>query len=133
MKMTRINLIPVSELKNRHLIAEYREITMIPAAVRRIQKSKRGLDKNRIPSKYTLNKGHVLFFIDKGRFLANRYTQLVNEMVNRGFKPDSNRRFPLEDFPVGYDNDWTPTVDEIEINRERINLRIAQKPHLYND
>ena len=33
--MTTINIIPVSELTDQHLIAEYREITMVPAALTR--------------------------------------------------------------------------------------------------
>ena len=52
--MTRINIIPVSELYDQHLIAEYREITMVPAALDRTLKSK-------IAQQYTLNKGHVYF------------------------------------------------------------------------
>ena len=53
--MTRINIIPVRELYDQHLIAEYREITMIPAALNRTLKSKNGLDKSRISDNYTLN------------------------------------------------------------------------------
>ena len=63
--MTRINIIPVSELYDQHLIAEYREITMVPAALNRTLKSKIGLDKNKISQQYTLNKGHVYFFTIK--------------------------------------------------------------------
>ena len=63
--MTRINIIPASELHDQHLIAEYREITMVPAALRRTLNSKKGLDESKIPSTYTLNKGHVYFFTIK--------------------------------------------------------------------
>ena len=71
--MTRINIIPVEELFDQHLIAEYREITMVPAALKRTLKSKKGLDVSRINSKYTLNKGHVYFFYNKGKYLNKRY------------------------------------------------------------
>ena len=71
--MTRINIIPVQELFDQHLIAEYREITMVPAALNRTLKSKGGLDLSKISSNYTLNKGHVYFFYDKGKYLYKRY------------------------------------------------------------
>ena len=54
--MTRINIISVSELYDQHLIAEYREITMVPAALKRTLNSKKGLDQSKIPINYTLNK-----------------------------------------------------------------------------
>ena len=50
--MTRINIIPVCELKDQHLIAEYREITMVPAALNRTLRSKVGLRKEKISEKY---------------------------------------------------------------------------------
>ena len=73
LSMTRINIIPVSELTDQHLIAEYREITMVPAALMRTLNSKSGLNKQKIGNKFTLNKGHVYFFYDKGLYLYNRY------------------------------------------------------------
>ena len=64
--MTRINIIPVEELMDQHLIAEYREITMVPVSLARTLSSKTGLDYKKISKSYTLNKGHVYFFYDKG-------------------------------------------------------------------
>ena len=75
--MTRINIVPASELYNQHLIAEYREITMVPAALNRTLKSKNGLDKSKIPKRYQLNKGHVYFFYDKGKYLDKRNKQII--------------------------------------------------------
>ena len=75
--MTRINIIPVSELTDQHLIAEYREITMIPAALTRTLNSKSGFIKKKIPDRFTLNTGHVYFFYDKGLYLYNRYDNIV--------------------------------------------------------
>ena len=48
--MTRINIIPVQELFDQHLIAEYREITMVPAALNRTINSKAGLKVSKIIS-----------------------------------------------------------------------------------
>ena len=39
----------------------------------------------KIPSKFTLGKGHVLYFLDKQEFLYNRYREIHNELINRGF------------------------------------------------
>ena len=98
--MTRINIIPVSDLMDQHLIAEYREITMVPAALKRTLKSKSGFSKKKIPAKFTLNTGHVYFFYNKGLYLDKRYNELVEEMMLRGFNPDSKRKFPKDVFHV---------------------------------
>jgi len=130
--MTRINIIPVEELFDQHLIAEYREITMVPAALKRTLKSKKGLDVSRIHSKYTLNKGHVYFFYNKGKYLNKRYKKIINEMIKRGFNPDLKRKFETEIF-IKNDlyEDWTPKLEDFKIIRERIELKIQQKPSWY--
>ena len=65
--MTRINSnIDPKKLTDQHLMAEYRELPMVPAALRkslRTQSVKTILSK--IPKRYKLNSGHVLFFVDK--------------------------------------------------------------------
>ena len=130
--MTRINIIPVEELFDQHLIAEYREITMVPAALKRTLKSKKGLDVSKINSKYTLNKGHVYFFYNKGKYLNKRYKKIINEMIKRGFNPDLKRKFETEIF-IKNDlyEDWTPKLEDFKIIRERIELKIQQKPSWY--
>ena len=60
--MTRINVIPVDQLTDQHLVAEYREMLMVPASLKRSLGSKNGMDTKRIPKQYTLNTGHVYFF-----------------------------------------------------------------------
>lgn len=134
--MTRINLVPPNELMDQHLIAEYREITMVPAALKRSLKSKSvnydvSKIKQRIPSNFTLNQGHVRFFYDKGLYLSKRYDQLIEEMKRRGMNPDSSRQFPVEIFQDELYNDWVPSYNDLEIVRERINLRISEKPSWY--
>ena len=129
--MTRINIIPVSELTDQHLIAEYREITMVPAALTRTLNSKSGFIKKKIPDRFTLNTGHVYFFYDKGLYLYNRYDNIVEEMILRGFNPDLKRIFPKDIFPFELFNDWIPTIQEQEIVRSRIKENIAMKPSWY--
>ena len=130
--MTRINIIPVSELHDQHLIAEYREITMVPAALKRTLNSKVGLLKEKISKHFTLNSGHVYFFYDKGLYLDKRYTEIVNEMKSRGFNPDSTRVFPIQIFKDNnLYNDWTPMIEEQKLIRQRIQERINSKPDCY--
>lgn len=130
--MTRINLVPVTELMDQHLVAEYREMTMVPASLQRTLKSKTGFNKKRISKTYTLNSGHVYFFYDKGRFLWNRYALLVNEMKKRGMNPDPERIFPYNVFVDNQlYNDYNPTQLEIEVSRDRIRSKIQMKPHWY--
>ncbi len=130
--MTRINIIPVSELYDQHLIAEYREITMIPASLNKTLKSKAGLNKSKISKQYTNSKFHVYFFYNKGKYLDKRYKEIIKEMKARGFKPDSKRKFPKEIFiNNNLYNDWIPTIEDYKIIRKRILSKLAQKPNWY--
>ena len=130
--MTRINIIDVSELTDQHLIAEYREITMVPGSLRRTLVSKIGYQESRVPKRYTLNNGHVYFFYNKGKYLYKRYQELINEMKNRGFNPDPNRKFPIDVFKNnGLYKDWIPTMEDYKIIRQRIEEKIAMKPNWY--
>mgnify|MGYP000264110911 CR=1 FL=1 len=130
--MTRINIIPVSELYDQHLIAEYREITMVPAALNRTLRSKAGINKSRIALRYRLNAGHVYFFYDKGKYLDNRYSHLITEMKRRGFNCDPNRKFPKEVFVEnGLYNDWSPTVEDYKVIRDRIDEKLRMRPGWY--
>jgi len=130
--MTRINLINVNELSDQHLIAEYREITMVPAALKRTLNSRNGLILKNIPKNFTLNKGHVTFFYNKGQYLFNRYRLLINEMKKRGFNPNSDREFPVQIFiENNLFNDWKPTIQDLNIIKKRIDTKIKQKPNWY--
>ena len=129
--MTRINIIPPSELTDQHLIAEYREITMVPGSLKRTLKSKSGFRQSRVSKRYTLNAGHVYFFYDKGLYLNKRYGELVEEMKLRGFNPDPDRKFPKEVFPSELYNDWMPTLEEQKVVKQRIEEKIKMKPNWY--
>ena len=130
--MTRINLVPITELSDQHLVAEYREIFMVGPSLQRSLKSPNwNKTKETLPKEFTLNKGHVKFFYNKGKYLYNRYLELIKEMKNRGMKPDPLRKFKREQWPDELFNDWTPSANDLEIIRERIQLRIKQKPNWY--
>ena len=130
--MTRINLVPITELSDQHLVAEYREIFMVGPSLQRSLKSPNwNKTKETLPKEFTLNKGHVKFFYNKGKYLYNRYLELIKEMKNRGMNPDPLRKFKREQWPDELFNDWMPSANDLEIIRERIQLRIKQKPNWY--
>ena len=130
--MTRINLIPPRRLYDQHLIAEYREIVMVAAALRRSLKAKNGFTLAQIPKRFTLGKGHIKFFYDKGKYLYKRYALLTEEMENRGFKPNRKRRFPSAIFiKNNLFNDWQPRRRDFEIILKRLKHKISLKPAWY--
>lgn len=128
--MTRINVIDPVYLTDQHLMAEYRELPMIMGSLRRSLRSPKPLPAE--SSKYTLNRGHVTFFYRKGKFLKRRYTDVVVELIARGYNLDPNRR---ADFQVFIDNDlfhdWTPDDHARAINTERLVQRINKQPQWY--
>ena len=130
--MTRINIVEPSELTDQHLIAEYREIFMVGGSLNRTLNSKVGYRESKVPKRYTLNSGHVYFFYNKGKYLHNRYKELIDEMKKRGFNPDKSRVFPTKVFKDnGLYNDWMPNIEDYKIIRQRIEERISAKPNWY--
>ena len=130
--MTRINLVDPKELSDQHLVAEYREIFMVGGSLKRTLVSKNGYQESKVPKQYTLNAGHVYFFYNKGKYLDNRYQQLIKEMKKRGFNPDKSRTFPKEIFiENGLYNDWIPNSNDYKLIRKRIESKIEMKPNWY--
>lgn len=120
--MTRINVaIPVEELTDKHLIAEHREIKRIPNMV----KSGRAkiID---LPSKFTLGKGHVKFFYNKLGYLKERYEQIYREGIHRGFNMTYYGN-TWDDVPEHLMNGYSPTKEDENLIRQRINERLGIK------
>lgn len=139
--MTRINLVPPEELMDQHLFAEFREIKMVPKALRRSLQASHLRGESlykfwqRIPKKFTLNAGHVTFFYDKGEFLRKRYELLRVELRKRGIK--FNESSVLDEDGVfdqldhNFNNDYQPTNDAMMLIRERIKEKLALRPRWY--
>lgn len=136
--MTRINLVPPEELMDQHLFAEFREIKMIPMSLRR-SITARGIEDvlAKIPQKYTLNTGHVSFFYDKFYYLTQRYIDLRVELNSRGINYDRDSQLdPLNIYGTlaedeRFHKNYIPTEEALATIRERIALRIADKPSWY--
>ena len=127
--MTRINLVDPKELADQHLVAEYRELFMVGPALQRSLRSKNGVTD--IPENFTLNKGHVKFFYNKGKYLNNRYNKLIAEMKNRGMNPNPARKFKREQWPDELYNDWQPNDSDKDIVKQRIQQKISEKSGWY--
>jgi len=127
--VTRINLVDPEELTDQHLMAEYREIRLLCANFQRTLRSKQGFVEKKVPPQFTLNKGHVYFFYNKGKYIHDRYYALREELNKRNY--DAKLDFPLDNWPEHLYNDWTPNERDKKVIRERISLRISQRPNWY--
>lgn len=67
-------------LSDEHLLAEEREIAMVPGTFKRIG------DKD-VPPVMNLGKGYIKFFMDKAEYTLDRYMLVHNECLRRGFLP----------------------------------------------
>ena len=127
--MTRINLIPVEELKVQHLVAEYRELPQIYGKTLRAQErgETRASILARAPKEFMFGPGSIVFFYDKIIWLNCRYNELVVEMYARNYKVS----FPtvpwhiIDQLRDEWKNDWVPSEAEIARSRERIDDRLA--------
>lgn len=130
--MTRINVIPAELLLSEHLLAELREITRIPNA---ILSGKAKIDFKAIPERYTLGKGHCLFFYTKLGYIRARYDQLYKEAKKRGFNVtykdiDYSQLSPVHQ--VALTNDYIPTKEAQLLNIERICERFDLRKKAYH-
>ena len=130
--MTRINLDPPEELSDQHLEAEYREIFMIGSSLQRSLRSPNWeKTKKSIPKQFTLNKGHIRFFYDKGKYLSERYDELIKEIKRRKMSPDPSRTFNKEQWPHQLFNSWKANDYDLKVVRTRIEMKIKLKPDWY--
>lgn len=123
--MTRINVgIKPSELPDKLLLAEHREIKRIP---RMITSGKAKLDN--IPTKFKLGTGHVKFFYGQMKYTFERYCSLYYECISRGFNVTNymdNWKFKWGDLQ----GDYQPTQTDRQLIKQRIYERTS---HLITD
>lgn len=129
--MTRINLVPVQELADQHLMAEYRELPRVFGAVRKhVQAGKRITDFKISPT-YILGTGHVTFFYNKLLYLQKRHVELVNECIRRGIKITNTEFNDISDLPAAFCNDFKPLPNELLLSRTRLIEKLSMKPLWY--
>lgn len=117
--MTRINVgISPKDLCDKHLMAEHREIKRIPNCT-----AKGKIKLEGIPAKFTLGTGHVKFFYNKQKYLLNRYLELHEECLSRGFNVQDYKN-AWDNVPEKLMNDYIPTEEDRNIIMERINQKL---------
>lgn len=120
-----------SELCNKHLFAEIREgcrvFSLARKATQQYGNASAWAKAKKPVQQYTLGTGHVLFFVPRIKYLAQRYAELCNDWRSRGYNV---AQIPEEELVAGIDKsflgDYTPTQDAMSINRERIALRLSE-------
>lgn len=124
--MTRINVIPVQELSDQHLVAEYHELPRV---------AKQEIDISHAPSIYCLGKGHVKWARKHLIFTVYRYFKLCEEMKYRGFSInfDGEGYCKLVSGLVSEYiwEDYLPTQKDLEVNRQRLVEKYKMKPQWY--
>ena len=121
--MVRVNLLHPKKLADQHLIAEYNEILMLVAYIRKHSSIED------IPTSYCLNKGHMKFFKNKLAYLKKRHEHLKAEMKVRGFQ--ANKTISLKGFGKNNVQNWTPTTKDFTIITKRITEKLRMKPTYY--
>jgi deoxyribonuclease (pyrimidine dimer) len=121
--MVRINLITPKNLADQHLIAEYDEILMLVAYIKKYPKIEN------IPDAYCLGMGHMKFFKDKLLYIKNRHENIKSEMKKRGFK--INKTINLDLYNKENIKDWKPNKSDLDIIKKRIISKIELNPDYY--
>lgn len=119
--MTRINCVPVTELSNKHLVAEYRELPRVYGLS--LAAVQRGDDWRAHPEEYCLGTGHVTFFYSRIRYVVRRHRQLIAEMQRRGFRTEHTDVPSVILWPKPWRRMWLPTEEAKRLNRARIRER----------
>lgn len=119
--MTRINIVPVEELSDQWLVAEYRELPRCLKGNTSIKDA---------PDHYVLGKGHVKWARKYNIFTCNRMKELVKEMHYRGFQ--TNFSDNLDKYIVNLKKiNYMSTLSDLQINRNRLIYKYNMKPNFY--
>lgn len=121
--MTRINVVPVQELADEQLKAEYRELPRV---------IKGDFNLKDAPDFYCLGKGHVKWAKKHSWWILCRYEELCDEMKYRGFQVN----YPYENLLNKYYNTigfgYVVTEDDIKLSRKRLVEKYQLKPSFYH-
>lgn len=119
--MTRINIVPVEELSDQWLIAEYREL---PRCI------KGNISIKDAPDHYVFGKGHMKWARKYALYTSRRMEQIVEEMHYRGFKTNFSAdlsQYITDDLK----NDYRPSLVDLQLSKERLRYKYNKKPLFY--
>ena len=112
--MTRINVIPVFELSDQHLIAEYHELPRV---------IKQKIDTSGAPGGFVLGTGHMRWARAHWKYTCDRFCEICDEMEYRGF----NVNFaPVIDVN---NNPSNPVINDRSFGENKFN--VAEKGWMY--
>jgi len=114
-----------SFLVDQHLIAEYVELMMLIGSLQYNNWS----IKSEIPMNFTLGTGHMNFLKKRLKYIQKRHNEVKKEMIFRGFKCDL-LTIDLNDIPKDFCLDWTPSLKDSMIIRDRLLWKLNPKRHL---
>lgn len=119
--MTRINVVPVSELSDQWLLAEYRELPRI---------IKQDVNIIGAPDRYKLGVGHVKWAKRYACWVMARYFDICAEMEYRGFKVNypETELYKLWD---GKGDVYNVSIIDTMINVKRLKAKYKLKPDFY--
>lgn len=127
--MTRVNVVPVTELSQKHLSAEFFEIRRVFTYV------KKSKFNNYYPPEYVMGTGHVRFFYNKLNYIADRLLLLCDEVNRRSpgnqLEKDIRKATTLQlvsqaKIDIPDQSKWgsyIPTPEALLQNRKRISER----------
>jgi deoxyribonuclease (pyrimidine dimer) len=119
--MTRINCIDPAMLSGKHLVAEYRELPRVFGLAHAAMLRGEQPDAPRFPSRYTMGRGHVLFFYPRCGYLRSRFLLLVAEMQRRGYSPAYPDVPPVFQYlDKAWRGTWTPDAPAVRVNVVRL-------------
>lgn len=114
-------------LTDEHLFAESRELKMLPSLFKRVGNK----NINKVPTKFTLGPGHMLFFLYKSIYTLNRYHQVLSECHNRNISvDDESYRWDIYQNSTSVSN-YQETGKEKQILVNRISEKIKNSPKEY--
>lgn len=94
--MTRVNLgVEPSELCDKHLVAEYREIPRVVTLCKSRISRGASVVPPVTPERFVLGTGHMLYFCRFLKTIELRYIGLCEEMRERGFSVNFGGRLPI--------------------------------------
>jgi len=106
--MTRVNCgVDPHELPSQALLAEHREITRIPNAIRRNPK----IGATPLPENFRFGEGHLRFFYNKLGYLHNRYWSIYTECKRRGYNITCKEE-AFQNLPTPLMGDYTPSLTD---------------------
>lgn len=128
--MTRINAsIQPAELCDKHLTGEIYELPRIMTNIRKKMQKGQKVNVDKLPKRFKLGAGHVIFFYDKLQYLHNRYIALIAEATIRNFNVEYNPDI-FADPPDYLYNNWQPQQSDRECIVNRLNERMLSFKNL---